>query len=45
MVASTALAQRRAERQDVEEFFAVLGKDTAKPVTPGATTAPRVAHG
>lgn len=28
MIASTALAQRRAELDDVEEFFATLGKNT-----------------
>jgi hypothetical protein len=46
MVASTALAQRRAEREDVEEFFAARGKDTGS--TRAASVAPRtarVAHG
>jgi hypothetical protein len=46
MVASTALAQRRAEREDVEEFFAARGKDTGS--THAASVAPRtarVAHG
>lgn len=28
MIASTVLAQRRAEFDDVEEFFAALGKNT-----------------
>lgn len=46
MVASTALAQRRAEREDVEEFFAVLGKDTVEtPAQPVVAAAARVAHG
>jgi hypothetical protein len=46
MIASTALAQRRAEREDVEEFFAVLGKDTAPPpvLSPLAQGA-QAAHG
>lgn len=29
MVACTALAQRRAEREDVEDFLASLGAETA----------------
>lgn len=33
MIASTALTQRRAEFDDVEEFFAALGKNTAQPGT------------
>lgn len=46
MIASTALAQRRAEREDVEEFFAALGKDaTAGPVQPVVAPTARVAHG
>jgi hypothetical protein len=46
MIASTALAQRRAERDDVEEFFADLGKDkVATPVPPRVATHARVAHG
>ncbi|MCW2768426.1 hypothetical protein [Nocardioides sp.] len=46
MIASTALAQRRAEREDVEEFFAVLGKDTvATPVLPAVAQGVRAAHG
>ena len=46
MVASTALAQRRAEREDVEEFFAALGKDTAPALSqPVVARAELVAHG
>jgi hypothetical protein len=44
MIASTALAQRRAEREDVEEFFAALGKDTVS-APPVLTPASRAAHG
>lgn len=39
MIASTALTQRRAELDDVEEFFAALGENTAQPGTG------RAAHG
>lgn len=39
MVASTALARRRAEREEVDDFFAAL----AAPVEPVVTAAPRVA--
>ncbi|MGY2704356.1 MULTISPECIES: hypothetical protein [unclassified Nocardioides] len=39
MVASTALAQRRAELDDVEEFLAALGRTTAQ------EEAARAAHG
>jgi hypothetical protein len=46
MVASTALAQRRAEREDVEEFFAARGKDTGSAPAPSvAPRTARVAHG
>ncbi|NHC22324.1 hypothetical protein G6553_03930 [Nocardioides sp. IC4_145] len=43
MVASTALARRRAERIEVEEFLAARAM-TAAPAAP-ATPAGRVAHG
>ncbi|MBZ5737217.1 hypothetical protein [Nocardioides mangrovi] len=39
MIASTALAQRRAELDDVEEFLAALGQSTAREV------AAHAAHG
>ena len=39
MIASTALAQRRAERDDVEEFLAALRE------APAAEAAAQAAHG
>jgi len=39
MIASTALAQRRADLEDVEEFLAALGRDRAPEV------AAHAAHG
>jgi hypothetical protein len=36
MVATTALAQRRAERQDVDAYFASLRATTAAPPLPAA---------
>jgi hypothetical protein len=39
MIASTALAQRRAELEDVEEFLTTLGRRTA------SEEAARAAHG
>lgn len=42
MVASTRLAQRRAEREDVEEFFAALVSGGGDAAAPAPT---RAAHG
>ena len=42
MVASTALAQRRAEREDVEEFLASAGRAVAG--RRAQEVAPRAAH-
>jgi hypothetical protein len=38
MIASTALAQRRAELDDVEEFLASLGESSAQEVAARAAT-------
>jgi hypothetical protein len=34
MIATTALAARRAEREDVEDFFAALKRSTSHPQLP-----------
>lgn len=43
MVASTALAERRAERLEVEEFLTAAARSRAS--RPGNSPAPAVAHG
>ncbi len=40
MIASTRLAQRRAERNEVEEFLALLAARKEQAVTPGEPSAP-----
>ncbi|MBC9735010.1 hypothetical protein [Nocardioides marmotae] len=46
MVASTALARRRAEQVEVEEFLAVLaGTTRTTPTTAPAVATRRAAHG
>ncbi|KQW53730.1 hypothetical protein ASC77_05575 [Nocardioides sp. Root1257] len=45
MIASTALAQRRAELHDVEDFLAALDLQSARDQAPTSEVAAQAAHG